>query len=1083
MSDCNTITKVLLRGGTDQGSRYPGELNPDTLLLHGFGITEWMKFAYEFASHVNYFEGTNTSVPQGDWQDFFKGDDELESFLEELEESNQLTPHLTLFICFLKLLEETSDRFNQLTRRHLDFYYKEVLQIEKLPAQYDKVHLLFELSKNIQQEKLGTDTRFNGGKDANGKLRAYGLTDEFPANRASIKELKAFYFAPDTFAQNVGIVEESYLKAAEIINSSDGLGDDLDEDNPYWYAFGYHHEAETVDTDVFSELPDAKLGFSLSSPSLLLTEGDRHIQFTFSFETGAYLSTFNVQDLLDNITVDYTGEKKWIEAKKLSTSVTLDAIDDRAKIDPAQRTKVNFSTTVSAASKTVKLYINLEHGDKPSAAYDPEIHLSTYDTEDPVFKFMVDTSTLKGLRIYEAFSKKLTTATINVQVEEMADITVENDHGAQNPKKPIFPFTSIPVNGSSFTVSHDEMLGKNWQKVGVEIKWKNQPDNFYEWYIAFKKEYEKSIKPNWLLGYELIDLGVGSKQKVGVSLDTIVPYESQNTSGNSYFTGKVSLRTDNNWIKVSSQQAAQLFRNSLDSNTTIVNDRCVFHASKSSGVGDMQSLRISLNQSFMHELYPRLYALALTADDDGNTDIPNVPYTPFTEEVLMCYSATDTVSPNTSGTYDTATLKIFHEFPFGQSQEHIRLRRNFAPTGSDYSTLTPAFDRGGELYIGLENADNLQKVSLLIQVMEGSENPESSDFSANDGITWHILCKNYWKKLDSTLLLTNGIDNFLKSGLVTFKIPKEATQDNTVLDSGLIWVKARLDKSFDAVCKVLGIHAQAALAEFINNDNELSHLEKGLESGTISKLIERSSRVKTITQPYNSFGGKPEEDDDAYYLRVSERLRHKQRAVNLWDYERMVLQEFTDIYKVKCLNHSSCCSYVAPGHVMLVVIPDTVNKNVFDIYKPMVSTAHRNEIKEYMSQYTSLHVRLLVENPEYEELTVKVLVRFYDQYDESLYSQQLKNDITRLLSPWAFDEEEQVEFGVTLHKSVLVDYLEELYYVDYLDSVKMFLGATEIQTYEPSTPRSILVSSNEHVVEIASPACTSSQTNSVEECQ
>src|SRR3989338_4928791 len=176
MSDCNTITKVLLRGGTDQGARYQDDLDPDSLRLHGFGITEWMKFAYEFAKHVNYFDTTNFKETQGDWTDFFKNDEELEDFLTELEGSNKLTPHLTLFLCFLKLIELTSERFNKLTRRHLYFYYEEVLQIEKLPAQVDKVHILFELSKQSTQVKLGTDTLLNGGKDGDGNMRVYHLS-------------------------------------------------------------------------------------------------------------------------------------------------------------------------------------------------------------------------------------------------------------------------------------------------------------------------------------------------------------------------------------------------------------------------------------------------------------------------------------------------------------------------------------------------------------------------------------------------------------------------------------------------------------------------------------------------------------------------------------------------------------------------------------------------------------------------------------------------------------------------------------------------------------------------------------------
>lgn len=1104
MSDCNTITKVLLRGGTDQGSRYQADLDPDSLLLHGFGITEWMKFAYEFAKHVNYFDTTSFTVPEGDWTDFFKNDEELEDFLAELEESDQLTPHLTLFICFLNLIELTSDRFNKLTRRHLDFYYNEgVLQIEKLPAQFDKVHVLFELAKQSTQVKLGTDTLLNGGKDGDGNMRVYHLSDEFVANKATIEELRAVYFSHDTLDNMENTVARQYIKAAEQINSADGLGEALDEENPVWYPFGYHHEEEEVDAELFSELPDANLGFSLSSPVLLLTEGDRHVQFTFTFADTADI-TATAAELVDNIRIEYTGTKKWIGdiAPKLAHSTASDP--ERTNLINV-RTPITY-TTSRVSDRKFKLYVNLDTGDKPTAAYNAEIHQDNYSTEHPIFRFFIDTTSVAGLALYEAITASLEKVEIDVQVEEMTNVIIENDHGTQNAKKPLFPFTTVPVKGSSLTIYHDELAEKVWTTAGAYIVWKNNPEDITDWYSAYKQVYTRQISSVLVKGFldfseveyfaEQFDIdgkefvadgGHSFPESIGgtgeeptsstVALNAIVQSDS-------YFKGSVYVKSENTWKAAAGSGLSNVVLfNSLSSSNT---DQkfCIYKVNKASGdSNELQGLRISLNQSFLHEMYPQLYALAIAQSvKDPNQAIPNVPYTPLSEEIRFFYTAKDSVEVSTANTYETSTLQLYHEYPFGHAPEHLYLRELYNAESTQCS-LAPKYERGGELYIGLKNAVNLQNVSLLVQVLEGSENPDTSNFSADEKIEWHILTNNYWKKLDSTLLLHNGIDNFLQSGIVTFKIPKETTSNNTLLDANLVWVRAKLTKPFDAVCKVLGIHAQATLAEFTDNGNELSHLEKGIASGTIAKMVQRSSQVKSISQPYNSFDGKAEEDDDAYYIRVSERLRHKNRSVTLWDYEHMTLQEFPDIYKVKCLNHTSCCSYVAPGHVMLVVIPDTVNKNVFDINKPMVSTARRNLIQAYIAQFTSLHVQLTVENPAYEELTVEVEVRFYDEYDEALYSQQLKDDIARFLSPWAYDQTEQVEFGVTLHKSVLVDYLEELYYVDYLDSVKMYLASGEIQLYEPSTPRSILVSSNAHIVNIADVECTSSNSNSEEACQ
>jgi hypothetical protein len=51
----------------------------------------------------------------------------------------------------------------------LDFYYNEILQIEKNDARADKVYVIFELAKKAIQERIPGGTLLDGGKDANGK--------------------------------------------------------------------------------------------------------------------------------------------------------------------------------------------------------------------------------------------------------------------------------------------------------------------------------------------------------------------------------------------------------------------------------------------------------------------------------------------------------------------------------------------------------------------------------------------------------------------------------------------------------------------------------------------------------------------------------------------------------------------------------------------------------------------------------------------------------------------------------------------------------------------------------------------------
>ena len=51
-----------------------------------------------------------------------------------------------------------------------------------------------------------------------------------------------------------------------------------------------------------------------------------------------------------------------------------------------------------------------------------------------------------------------------------------------------------------------------------------------------------------------------------------------------------------------------------------------------------------------------------------------------------------------------------------------------------------------------------------------------------------------------------------------------------------------------------------------------------------------------------------------------------------------------------------------------MVIPDIINRNVFDIYKPRVSKATLNRIEDFFHNLISPLLKITVINPEYEEV-------------------------------------------------------------------------------------------------------------------
>ncbi|GAB5419075.1 MAG: hypothetical protein Crog4KO_05830 [Crocinitomicaceae bacterium] len=1064
-NNCNTITEILLQGGTDRLRRTSKKLDPASIELHGFGLEEWMAFAYNFASHVKFFDAESTTQ-DGFWTEFFKDEAATEALLADLEANDRLTPHLTLFICFLRLLEFSSDRLNGITKRHLDFFYQEVLQIEKLPPTYDKVNVLFELSKNAVQSKLEIGTRLNGGKDNNGIQRFYELTEETVVNAAQLTDFKSFYFDPDYTNPGTGTTTpQNYMKASNDARTLDGLEEPLTEDQATWYGFGYNHNR--VD-DPFVELPDANIGFAVTSKVLNLAEGTRHLQFEISF--GQSISSITATNLINTIKANYTTANGWSEDLSLKGSFSF-------TIDGGNQ---SYTTGVNTTTNKIKLLLELPDTLDATAIYNEDTHLLNIAANEPVFRFKLDTNTAAGLKVYKEFIKKVNTIAIDVHVSGIRTLELDNDLGTLNPEKPMYPFTNQPVKGSSFSIVNEEVFSKKWNDIQVDVLWKNAPDDFVEWYDAYLPAFISNFDPKaYILVKSPSAIGPGGGLLAAELAINPVSISNKIVDNQSYFKGGKFINLNGTWTEVGS--TVTLFEDNPTYNAS-------FSYNSSMAMGQRtEGIRLSLDQSFLHEMYPKLYATALlTINSDNEAPLPNEPYAPLTESVVLSYTASDTIVLNvaTEDHLTSAKNAFFHQDAFGYALRHPFLRSQLDFISNNNVSLVPIHCRGGELYIGIEGADNLQNINLLIQVLEGSENKQTPTFLGNQGVKWEIMASNYWKELDSTLLLKNSTDNFLQTGLIQFKVPKEATDDNTRLPAGKFWIRAKMLKSFDTVCQIIGIHSQVGTAQFTDNGNELSHLKNGLEAGTITKLFQRSSEIKSVEQPYNSFGGKPEESDAKYYQRVSERLRHKNRAITLWDYEHIVIQEFKDLFRVKCLNHTSPNSFTSPGNVSLIVIPDTVNKNVFNRFQPRVSTAFLNRIDNFVSKLTSLHVSVHVENPIYEEVTITTKVKFREGLDDTVYTNQLNEDIIKFLSPWAFDESEQVDFGQTLHISVLINYIEQLAYVDYLQDVIMNVdGGSAVQQYAPSTPKAIMVSATQHNISTDIITCEPITEIITEECQ
>ena len=207
----------------------------------------------------------------------------------------------------------------------------------------------------------------------------------------------------------------------------------------------------------------------------------------------------------------------------------------------------------------------------------------------------------------------------------------------------------------------------------------------------------------------------------------------------------------------------------------------------------------------------------------------------------------------------------------------------------------------GLLQVGIENLKPLQTVSLLFQFADGSAEDEDKQ---PPEIHWSYLTNNEWRPLKAENILGDGTFGFQTTGIIKISIPEDATNHNSICSDGLHWLCASVTKDSNRIPQLINVVAQATEVVFEDDQNDQSHFDKALPAATISKLVEGVPEVSKVSQPFASFDGKHREIGKEFYTRVSERLRHKHRAITPWDYEHIVLDRFPSIYKVKCITHT-----------------------------------------------------------------------------------------------------------------------------------------------------------------------------------
>lgn len=1047
---------------------------------------------------------------------FYKGIQQVQHFAVKdfevvLKGQQKHQPHVGLLYAFLQLFEQVKTQMNTISRQHLNFFYEEVLLLKKKPLTPGHVHVVAELAKQLPDYLLKKDTGLKAGKEV-----VFNTEEDVVLNKAKVSELRTLF--KDASAN---------LYVAPVAASADGLGEGFR--NPAYNSWPLLGTDSYISKNNLqpAHFPFAVTGLLMASPALLLKEGTRNVTVNIILnglgDKGAQLAALLAkpfyilnEEVLKAIEKEGTNvtairtklnkEEKWFDEtgfEEYTGFVT--AIAERRLLQVDCTTEKGWypapKLVIALNSNSLDISFTLA-ADAPALV---PSELVNYPVTDPLLRILFNHSLHYHLAEkeepwYDILSNLvIINATVKVNVTGVRKLLISNDEGPLDPNNKFLPFTSIPKTGSNFYIGSDEVFRKKLMSLKLKIEWEGLPAKFSDHYLAYNAGITNT---SFTASTQRLNNGVwqdlsSSEQLFAedatshvllpgkeISILTVGEIITQSTPLTAYNNGSlygfVRLKLNRSFlhdlypgvlasqlIKIGNlklediqNKAKALQINADDAKTKALASYTQANgyvltpppaANVAAAFVDLRNLSLTASNSAA-STSGDVFSLNTFLGSAGTaTAFPLPPYTPAIKTFSLDYTAEAT------GTEVT----LLHKHPFEEGNyKHPGTPVNFMPVVNDEGTL----------YIGLEQAVPGTNITLLFQLAEFTADP---DMRRAD-IKWQYLSGNEWKTLEkNTQILSDTTSEMLVSGIVTLALPWDADKEHTLLPTGYHWLKISTAKYSAAVCEAVAVIAQATRAVGINHSDVLP-------PQTISSLIVPDAMISKIAQPYPSFGGRKEETEGEFQTRTSERLRHKGRAINVFDYERIVLDAFPEIFKIKCIPHSKMCRDEAgditqlesPGWVTLAVIPRIDDYPADEKFNPKVSRITLENVTKYLRSRTTVFANVQVINPVYQPISFKGNIRLRDGKDENYYLKKLLKEVQAYLSPWINTGSQDIVFGGTLMMSSVLQFIEQRDYVDYVTDFTMFgLNGLPVKAITADTPWSVLTAGEQTYTNINNKSC------------
>ena len=560
-------------------------------------------------------------------------------------------------------------------------------------------------------------------------------------------------------------------------------------------------------------------------------------------------------------------------------------------------------------------------GEKALAPCCSDIH--GIETKYPAVRIIIDE--IPAICI-DISSIKFKDIQIRVSVSDMHTFSLYSDVGEMDSSQPFYPFGTVGEKGSWFIFGSEELAVKKILNVSLKGTWNKLPDGGY---TSVYKDYALS-QPVTNSSFKAI-CEWQENSRWNVCRNSPVQLFCTDTSGN---------------IK----KEAEFHLDIADFSPLAVGSTFRYNK-KAKGF-----YRIRLSEpsiGFGMDVYRQQFAEVMVhnskAKERNQKLVPAMPQVPMIADAVLGYTAMDS---------------------FGENDRLYRINEingyEIVNLGTESIQLLPDL-RKNYLYLNLDDVEGGKRIKLyfsLRYVKRG--NLGSTLTNSGDSIIEYYdneACQ--WKVFPAECILQEDTEGLTRSGFITLNMYDET--NTSLIKGNEVWIRIGFedDKAPQNII-IDGIWLNCFKVMCENGDGS------PLPAGTIASLAEDDSRVLEVLQPMEGYGGKAAEDGQAMSVRLATRISTRNRALNTGDYEKLILERFSDIEKVCCIPTSQ-----ESNEIRIVVFPQP-EKRVF----PQLPNWKLSEIEQYIKGYMSPFAKVRVINPTYEPLTVDMIVILKDSVQD-----------------------------------------------------------------------------------------------------